>query len=155
MREIYPHEAGWRGTQLVTHRQGRERYTWAVFARGYGQNAGRIAVISGASMSDGPLATLRWPYQRGGKPYAGPPIQRWRIAGVLAYAVEGTHSGPLPLTLIGANPPELQVSPGTTGRFATFVIRGKTFAIVIGARTEAWPEFLPHAERLLASLRFL
>jgi hypothetical protein len=151
---VTPTEAGWRGTQLVTYRRGQERYAWAVYARGYGQNAGRVAVVSGRSMASGPLETLRWPYQRGGKPYAGPPIQRWRIAGGVAYAVEGTHTGPLPLTLIGANPPELQIPPGTTGRFATLAVRGKTIAIIVGTRTEAWPDFLPHAERLLASLRF-
>jgi hypothetical protein len=57
-------------------------------------------------------------------------------------------------TLVGVNPPELKVARDHAFRMSALRVRGKTVVIVIQAPVAAFPQFLPIAARLLASLRF-
>jgi hypothetical protein len=143
--------AGWVGTQLVTHQFGKVRYESVVFLRGR-LPGGEIDLVTGPAMTMSPRATVSWAWTRQHDPFA--PVRRWTVGGWRAYAFDGTNQGPFPFTVIGRNPPEVQVDPGQSFRMAAISVHGQTVALIVRSSKQHFARFLPLAARLLSSLRF-
>src|SRR5947208_1727763 len=77
-----------------------------------------------------------------------------RIAGLHGLAFDGTAPPPGVWTLVGRNPPELQVVHDRAFRMIAMRARGRTVVVVVQAPAAGFATFLPRAERLLSSLRF-
>ena len=152
---VEPQDAGWSGTQVVTHRHGKPSYESAVFLG----HQGEIDVTSGPAMTVSPAAAIAAPRTRiahwNFAPYDPPsPVKRSTLTGRPALYFDATAPPPGVWTLVGSNPPELQVEHDISFRMVAFSVRGKTVVVVIRARPAGFVAFLTAAERLLASLRF-
>jgi len=152
---VAPSDAGWSGTQIVTHQAGKVRYESAAFLG----HQGEIDLTSGPAMRLSPAAALAAPRSRIASwnfaPYDPPTVvKRGTLAGRRALYFDGTAPKPGAWTLIGSNPPELRVEHDRSFRMTAFSARGKTVVIVIQAPAADFVAFLPIAQRLLASLRF-
>jgi hypothetical protein len=150
---------GWTGAQFVTHQHGKVRYEWAALVRQH-QPGGDIAIISGPAMTLSPAAAIAAPrkraqYWRFAPGEAPGPVKRWTIAGHQALYFEAINPGPYGWTLLGSSPPEDQSHAGQSFRMAALTVHGNTVVIIIQTpKGEALGQFMPIAERLLASLRF-
>ena len=149
---------GWLGAQFVTRQHRKVRYeTAALLWQDY---AGReVDILSGPAMTLSPAATLARPRSRipnwNFSPYQQPgPVKRWTVAGRQTLYFDATAPRPGVWTLVGSNPPELRIDHDHSFRMAALTVRGKTVVIVIQAPEPSFAEFLPFAERLIASLRF-
>ena len=155
---LTPPVRGWLGTQWVSRQAGRVRYqTAALDWRDFSFRD--IEILSGPAMTLSPAATLARPRSRipywNFSPYEPPgPVKRWKIAGRTALYFDATAPPPGAWTLVGSNPPELQIEHDHSFRMAALTVRGKTVVIVIEAPQPRFAEFLPIAKRLVASLRF-
>ena len=148
---------GWAGGQLVTHQGGKVRYESAIFF--WQDGAHEVDIVSGPAMSMSPAGMLAQPRSRipgwNFSPYPPPsPVKQWTVAGRQALYFDGTPPPQYTWTLIGRNPPELQIDPDTSFRMAALTVRAKTVVIVVRAPVAGFTQFLPIAGRLLASLRF-
>jgi hypothetical protein len=156
---LTPSVSGWGGAQFATHQQGKVRYEWAALVWQH-EPSGDIAIISGPALTLSPAAAIAAPRKRARywrfKPGEAPgPVKRWAIAGHQALYFDGTNPGPSGWTLLGSSPPEDQSHPGQSFRMAALTVDGQTVVIIIQTpKGEALAQFLPIAERLLASLRF-
>jgi hypothetical protein len=81
-------------------------------------------------------------------------VQRWTVAGRQALYFDATAPPPGEWTLVGSNPPEVRIVHDRSFRMAALNVRGQTVVIVIAAPAADFPQFLPIAKRLVASLRF-
>lgn len=149
---------GWLGTQFVTRQHRKVRYeTAALLWQDY---AGReVDILSGPAMTLSPTATLGRPRSRiphwNFAPYQQPgPVKRWTVAGRQALYFDATAPPPGVWTLVGSNPPEVRIDHDHSFRMAALTVHGKTVVIVIQAPEPSFAEFLPIAERLIASLHF-
>jgi len=154
---LKPVVRGWGGGQLVTHKGGKVRYESAIFF--WHDATHEVDIVSGPAMSMSPADTLAQPRSRipgwDFAPYTPPtPVMQRTIAGRKAIYFDGTPPPKYAWTLVGKNPPELKVDPDTSFRMEALSVRRKTVAIVIRAPAANFPQFLPIAERLLATLRF-
>jgi len=154
---LTPAVRGWGGGQLVTHKGGKVRYESAIFF--WHDDAHELDIVSGPAMSTSPADTLALPRSRipgwDFSPYPVPSTVKQRtIAGRKAIYFDGTPPPQFAWTLVGKNPPELKVDPDTSFRMAAMSVRGKTVVIVVRAPMAGFTQFLPIAERLLATLRF-
>jgi len=154
---VTPAVRGWGGGQLVTHKGGKVRYESAIFF--WHDGVHEVDIVSGPAMSMSPAATLAQPRSRipgwDFSPYPSPsPVRQWTLAGRKAIYFDGTPPPQYKWTLVGKNPPELQIDPDTSFRMAALSVRAKTVVIVVRAPVSGFAQFLPTAERLLATLRF-
>ncbi|HZQ64931.1 MAG TPA: hypothetical protein VFA66_06870 [Gaiellaceae bacterium] len=140
-------QPGWAGTQVVSHPAGKIRYESAVFL-GHG---GEIDLVGGPALTKSPQEAIDWVWNRRYERPFGP-LKSWRIAGRNAVAFDGTNTSGFELTLVGRNPPEVQMDRGQSFRLAAFAVRGHT--VVLAVRSFRLQAFLPRATRLLSSLRF-
>jgi hypothetical protein len=146
---VRPSDDGWVGTQIVTHQFGKIRYESVAFL-GY---HGEIDLITGPAMTQSPQEALDWTWnRRWDRPFG--PVRQWKVAGHQAVAFDGTNTGQFEFTLVGANPPELQIDRGQSFRLAAFAVRGKTVLLAIRAANGSVATYLPAAMKLLASLEF-
>ena len=153
---LTPTVRGWRGTQFVTRRHRKAAYeTVGLLWR---DRSGRgILILSGPAITLSPAATIagaqrpNWSFA----PYDPPgPVQRWAVAGRQALYFDATAPPPGEWTLVGSNPPEVRIVHDRSFRMAALSVRGQTVVIVIAAPAADFPQFLPIAKRLFASLRF-
>jgi hypothetical protein len=154
---LTPAVRGWGGGQLATHKAGKVRYESAIFF--WHDDAHELDIVSGPAMSTSPAATLAQPRSRipgwDFSPYPSPsPVKQETVAGRKAIYFDGTPPPQYLWTLVGKNPPELQIDPDTSFRMAALSVRGKTVVVVVRAPAASFTQFLPIAERLLATLRF-
>ena len=154
---LKPAVRGWGGGQLVTHKGGKVRYESAIFF--WHDDAHEVDIVSGPAMSMSPAATLAQPRSRipgwDFSPYPSPsPVMQRTVAGQKAIYFDGTPPPQFAWTLVGKNPPELQIDPDTSFRMEALRVRGKTVVIVVRAPMADFTQFVPIAERLLATLRF-
>lgn len=154
---LTPAVRGWGGGQLVTHKGGKVRYESAIFF--WHDAVHEVDIVSGPVMSMSPAATLAQPRSRipgwDFSPYPPPsPVQQWTVAGRKTIYFDGTPPPQYKWALVGRNPPELLIDPDTSFRMAALSVRGKTVVIVVRAPVAGFAQFLPTAERLLATLRF-
>ncbi|HZQ64932.1 MAG TPA: hypothetical protein VFA66_06875 [Gaiellaceae bacterium] len=152
---VTPTDAGWSGSQVVTHLSGKVRYESTVFIGRHGV----ITLTSGPAMTLTPAAAIAAPLSRIASwnfaPYDRPtPVRHWRIAGRPALYFDATTPPPGGWSLVGSNPPEVRIEHDLSFRMAALSVRGKTVVIVIQAPVADFAAFLPGAVRLLASLRF-
>lgn len=155
---VTPAVRGWHGAQFVTHQHGKVRYETAWLSwRDY---SGReVDIVSGPAMTMSPAAAIAQPRSRipswNFDPYEQPgPVQRWTVAGRKALYFDATAPPPGEWALVGSNPPELPVEHDHSFRMAALSVRGRTVVVVIQAPVADFPQFLPIATRLIASLRF-
>jgi hypothetical protein len=138
---------GWVGTQIVTHQLGKIRYESAAFLG----HQGEIDLVTGPAMTKSPQEAIDWTWNRRfDRPFG--PLKTWKLAGRQAIAFDGTNTGNVEFTLIGGNPPEVQIDRGQSFRLAAFSVHGRT--VVLAVRAAHLATFLPIATRLLSSLRF-
>ena len=154
---LKPAVRGWDGGQLVTHKGGKVRYESAIFF--WHDAAHEVDIVSGPAMSMSPADTLAQPRSRipgwDFAPYPSPsPVMQRTVAGQKAIYFDGTPPPQYAWTLVGKNPPELKVDPDTSFRMEALRVRGKTVVILVRAPMAGFTQFLPIAERLLATLRF-
>ena len=154
---LTPAVRGWNGGQAVTHKGGKVRYESAIFF--WHDAAHEVDIVSGPAMSMSPADMLAQPRSRipgwDFSPYPPPsPVKQRTVAGRKAIYFDGTPPPQYAWTLVGKNPPELKVDPDTSFRMAALSVRGKTVVIVVRAPVAGFTQFLPIAERLLATLRF-
>jgi len=148
-------DADWQGTQIVTTHAGRPRYESAVFLG----HQGEVDLVTGPGSILSPKAAIdaqlqhvaHWQFAPGDAPTA---IQRSTVAGRSAIFFEATDPGPGPWTLVGSNPPELQVEPGESFRMSAFAVRGRTVVVVVRAQKASFADLRAAAMRLLSSLAF-
>ena len=153
---LTPAVRGWRGTQFLTQRHQNAAYeTVGLLWRDRSDRG--ILILSGPAMTLSPAATIvraqrpDWNFA----PYDPPgPVQRWTVAGRRALYFDATAPPPGEWTLVGSNPPEVRIVHDRSFRMAALRVRGQTVVIVIEAPAADFPQFLPIAKRLLASLRF-
>ena len=153
---LTPQVRGWRGTQFVTQRHRKAAYeTVGLLWRDRSDRG--ILILSGPAMTSSPAAAIaraqrpNWNFA----PYDPPsPVQRWTVAGRQAFYFDATAPPPGEWTLVGSNPPEVRIVHDRSFRMAALSVRGQTVVIVIAAPAADFPQFLPIAKRLLASLRF-
>jgi len=88
-------------------------------------------------------------------PYELPgPVKEWTVAGRQAlYFNATTPTGSPEWTLVGINPPELEVVRDHSFRMYALPVRGKTVVIVIQGPSAEFAQFLPTATRLVAITR--
>jgi hypothetical protein len=154
---LTPTVRGWGGGQLVTHKGGKVRYESAIFF--WHDAVHELDIVSGPAMSMSPADTLAQPRSRipgwDFSPYSPPsPVMQRTVAGRKAIYFDGTPPPQFTWALVGKNPPELKIDPDTSFRMAALSVRGKTVVIVVRAPVSGFTQFLPMAERLLATLRF-
>lgn len=153
-----PAVSGWLGAQFVTRQHGKIRYETAWLS--WQDYSGReVDIVSGPAMTLSPTATLGRPRLRipywNFSPYQPPgPVKRSLIAGRRAVYFDATAPQPGEWTLIGSNPAELRIGHDHSFRMAALTVRGTTVVIVIQAPAPNFPQFLPIAKQLVASLRF-
>jgi hypothetical protein len=133
------------------------RYESAIFF--WHDDAHEVDIVSGPAMSMSPAATLAQPRSRipgwDFSPYPSPsPVMQRTVAGQKAIYFDGTPPPQFAWTLVGKNPPELKIDPDTSFRMEALRVHGKTVVIVVRAPMADFTQFLPIAERLLATLRF-
>lgn len=134
----------------MTHRLGRVRYESAAFLGHHGE----IDLVTGPAMTMSPREAVEWVWARCWNLDLFGAIRRWTVAGRQAFAFDGTNAGRFELTLVGSNPPELQIDRGQSFRMAAIAVGGKTVVIILRAPRGRLAAFLPVASRLLASLTF-
>ena len=160
---LTPSGPGWGGAQFVSHQKGKVRYeTAALFWKD--SSGHELDIVSGPAMTLSPASALGWARGRTAhwdfSPYPRPaPVKRWAVAGRQALYFDATVPQPPGgtngvWTLIGSNPPELQVDGDQSFRMTALSVRGKTVVIVIRAPHADFAPFLPTAKRLVASLQF-
>jgi hypothetical protein len=153
---LTPQVRGWRGTQFLTRRHRKAAYeTVGVVWRDRLDRG--ILILSGPALTLSPAATIAhaqrpdWNFA----PYDPPgPVQRWTVAGRRALYFDATAPPPGEWSLVGSNPPEVRIVHDRSFRMAALSVRAQTVVIVIEAPAADFPQFLPTAKRLLASLRF-
>jgi len=154
--KVTPTVRGWRGTQFLTQRHRKAAYeTVGLLWRDRSDRG--ILILSGPAVTLSPAATIAraqrpdWNFA----PYDPPgPVQRWTVAGRQALYFDATAPPPGEWTLVGSNPPEVRIVHDRSFRMAALNVRGQTVVIVIAAPAADFPQFLPIAKRLVASLRF-
>jgi len=152
---VTPVVRGWRGTQFLTQRHRKAAYETVGLLWRDRSDLG-ILILSGPAMTLSPAATIAraqrpdWNFV----PYDPPgPVRRWTVAGRRALYFDATAPPPGEWTLVGSNPPEVRIEHDRSFRMAALRVRGQTVVIVIAAPVADFPQFLPVAKRLLASLR--
>jgi hypothetical protein len=146
---------GWNGTQIVTRRHGKVAYEIAVFLG----HQTEIDLLTGPALTLSPAAALAAPRTRIGvwdfSPYDPPTaVGHQLVSGRRALYFDATAPPPGLWTVVGRNPPELQVEHDHSFRMLALSVRGQTVVIVIQTEARKLESSLPAAQRLLASLRF-
>ena len=146
------------GRRPTRHAQGRKG-PLRVSPLFWRDDAHEVDIVSGPAMSMSPAATLALPRSAHGRPgllpYPPPsPVMQQTVAGRKAIYFDATPPPLFHWALVGKNPPELSIDADTSFRMAALSVRGKTVVIVVRAPMAGFTQFLPIAERLLASLRF-